>query len=165
MSPTSSTRTSSTYVAAYFAALEWPDKDGVVWAVQAGFLHAQMKARYEGTEWPSSLAQVPDCFLKPDEPRVLFIPKMLKPTERMVAQQGVFSVCRNVLGDHGEIMADNIPKTEDSVRLARLVLPARLKPMFLRRLRGMNITANSLFSGADGLGRSVGELVRLALCD
>lgn len=158
--------TSSTYVAAYFAAIECPDEDGVVWAVHPGFLLSQMSDRYDGeSAFPSKVSQVEDCFFKPSAPPVLFLPKVTKQTERMVAQRGLFSVCRNILGDHGEIMADNIPNNKESVYLARFILPASLKPEVLRRVRAMNITANSLFPGADGLGRSVSELVKLALCE
>jgi hypothetical protein len=44
---------------------------------------------------------------------------------------------------------------------SKIVIPEKLKPEFLRRLQIMNITANSLFPGVDGLGRSVREFIQV----
>jgi anti-anti-sigma regulatory factor len=63
---------------------------------------------------------------------------------------------------------DSLEAALESTGLARstsrseLTWPARLKLSFLAKLRGMNIAANSLFPGIDGIGRSVTELVMLA---
>ncbi len=62
--------------------------------------------------------------------------------------------------------ADTIPsvlETNGATRLLKLVIEPELKADFLLRLRTMNVSANSLFPGIDGLGRSVRELVRLEL--
>lgn len=155
--------TESPYVAAYFAALERPDDDGAVWAVHIGYLRGRMDALYGAEPSPYSPAQITEVFLEPGEPLVLFTPKSLIPTDRMIAQRGLFTVCRNVLGDHGEIMAETLPPVDNRTWLVKVVLPARVKAGFLRHLRAMNITADSLFPGPDGLGRSVRELTRLVL--
>jgi hypothetical protein len=44
----------------------------------------------------------------------------------------------------------------------KLVIPAQVKPLIIRHLRAMNITAVSLFPGGDGLGRATHELAKLS---
>ena len=44
----------------------------------------------------------------------------------------------------------------------KLVVPRDQKPDYLHQLRGMNVSANALFPGVDGLGRSLYELTKIA---
>lgn len=72
----------------------------------------------------------------------------------MVAQQCVFFVSNDLASDHAELLAQQ-------TNLLRFRVPASLKASFLRRLTIMNITANSLFPGIDGLGLAMSEMAAL----
>ena len=74
----------------------------------------------------------------------------------MIAQQGQHTFCTNIYADHGQIIGKSLGKG-----LKKLVIDSSKKREFLLRLRRMNITANSLFPGLDGLGRSIAELIHV----
>lgn len=153
--------TESPFVAAYFAAeREWGE-DGAVWVARTDAVDDSWPGRGVKTGFTTSVVD----FTHPDAPHTLRVWFPPRRTDRMVAQQGCFAVCRNVLGDHGRLIhslcGPEGALDGDDNRHCRLVLPKELKPAFLRRLRTMNVTANALFPGADGLGHSVAELVRL----
>ncbi|MEN8242792.1 MAG: FRG domain-containing protein [Chloroflexota bacterium] len=89
-----------------------------------------------------------------------------RPTDRMVAQQSSFSVCTELLEDH-EKFADNIVFNgvhggEGQSIFTKFIIKGNLKPRFLANLEMMNITANALFPGIDGLGRSISEMARIS---
>ena len=50
-------------------------------------------------------------------------------TERMIAQQTVFTVCANVLEAHGPLIEQSIPDMPDELLHAKLVIPAALKTL------------------------------------
>jgi hypothetical protein len=77
-------------------------------------------------------------------------------SERIVAQQGRFTMCFKIHQKHNCIIEQIGPKY-----MRRLLIPHHKKPEFLLRLRDMNITGAALFPGVDGLGQSVRELVSL----
>jgi hypothetical protein len=62
-----------------------------------------------------------------------------------VAQQVVFTRAERILTDHGGRLAQ-IAGGDNQVFL-RMIVGHALKPMFLARLRKMNIGANALFPG------------------
>lgn len=148
--------TESPYVACYFAVAELRSEDGAVWAFDPQMLLPE----------PSETIRIPpgtklyhnNNFINPSAQLNLFSILFRTATSRMVAQQGNFTVCHQILGLHDQIMADH-PKGKG--KLWKLIIPARYKSKFLSRLRAMNITAGSLFPGADGLGRSIAEFVQL----
>ena len=80
-------------------------------------------------------------------------------TQRMIAQQGSFTICKNITGDHGKIIGGSLDGMERANQV--LIIPKGKKQELLRKLEIMNITASSLFPGLDGLGRSTGELVAM----
>ena len=84
----------------------------------------------------------------------------------MIAQQGLFTVCRNIMGDHGEMIDETFTRTDGAYDAAytQIVIPKAKKPEILRKLELFNITSSSLFPGIDGLGRSIGELVMMESC-
>lgn len=143
--------TSSIYVALYFAVIENPKEDGVVFATVSGSIDslnrkvAQKWFDFDGVGAPQSL---------------MFIQRR-RTFDRIAAQQGCFSLSHNVSADHGQIL-EKLWKSapEEQHSFSKLIVPASLKPDFLRRLRLMNITASSLFPGIDGVGRSLKELVK-----
>ena len=85
----------------------------------------------------------------------------------MHAQQGTFTICQDIMADHGEAMIEILPATENltdnkvAVHRARFTVPAKRKPAFLKRLYQLNVTAATLFPGLDGLGAEIEESVRL----
>ncbi len=147
--------TASIYVAAYFAIGEPPEADGVIWLFQGTILNREMNvilSHLEESKW----------FFDRDVPRELAAIQPARLSTRAAAQQAMFTVCRDPCIDHAEVIHDALVKSHgERVALHKLIIPSRLKPEFLRRLRTMNITANSLFPGVDGLGKSVDEFVQL----
>jgi hypothetical protein len=142
----------SPYVAAYFAVESDPEEAGAMYVVDL----STVPQRAKGTT--NEKYQVPDA---PDQ--VEFFTGQTR-TERMVAQQGSFSVSPNVLTDHDAWLLKTCSRpggTADSGPIRKWIFPATIKREMLRHLRTMNIAAHSLFPGADGLGRSVAEIVGL----
>lgn len=88
---------------------------------------------------------------------------------RTVAQQGLFSVASNLLGNHEQLMEDSVraflsaPSTVSGAHehdfLRKIVIRAEAKRDIRRVLRSMNISAETLFPGLEGLGRSINDLV------
>jgi len=148
--------TTSIYVAAYFAVHGDQETDGAIWLVHAGILQEKM-----GVVCPKTEEEVKKVFLSPDSPPYVFFVTRQTKTDRMAAQQGIFSVCGNVIGNQEEIFERELINTPDKLMYAKLVIPSKLKPLFVRKLRAMNITAMTLFPGIDGLGKSVAELIQL----
>ena len=136
------------------------DSPGAVWLVHTPTVKHVMEEKYGETDYPSNEAQMQNHFLRDGAPSALYFAGRLTKTARMVAQQGSFSVCRNVLSSQGKILRDVMPEQSEKELFRKLVIASPLKNDFLKKLRNMNITANSLFPGLDGLGRSVGELIQ-----
>lgn len=153
--------TGSIYVAAYFAVIEQIDCDGVVWLVHSNSLHEKMNESFGQSDLPASERDIREQYLKKGAPPLIVFGERLHKSDRMIAQQGAYSICRTVLGDHGKIIEDALAGQSGRTLFEKLIIPARLKVSFVRKLRSMNITAKSLFPGLDGLGRSVSELVTL----
>lgn len=140
--------TASPYVAAYFAAEQGPDTDGVILVIDADAIERQWKATIgEKTE-------IGHFFGSPPLALSAFTP--FRKTARLAAQQGYFTVATSPLAPHDALLA------AAGAILRRWVVPAHLKPTVLLHLRTMNVTAASLFPGLDGLGRSTRELVLTA---
>lgn len=153
--------TLSPYVALYFAVEREFDKDGAVYLVHRHTIEASYR-EYFADRNSISEKQLQDPQAKP----ALFAWSPARSTERFVAQQGYFTVATNLLADQGQLIVgactDAASKAKDQLYYSKWVVPATLKPSFLRRLRMMNIAAHSLFPGIDGLGRSLAESARLA---
>jgi hypothetical protein len=154
--------TKSPFVAAYFAVLTWPDAAGAVWLFHAHSLDTGMQQLSAPTE-PFTMSRTGELFLATCDAPYLFLLERLTKTERMLAQQGGFTLACDVLADHAELLHRVIPANTSQELIRKVVIPARLKRSFLQRLRRMNVTASALFPGADGLGRSIAELAALEL--
>jgi hypothetical protein len=137
--------TASFYVAAYFAAVECPDKDGAVLVVDGGV---------PGPHYGIASDQLSDGMLTAPSSSGLAAFTPLSKTTRLVAQQGYFTVATRPLDAHDQLLSAS------GAILRRLVMPHGIKAEVLFHLRTMNIGAHSLFPGMDGLGRSAGELIR-----
>ncbi len=153
--------TMSALVAVYFAVVEEPEQPGAVWFFHGPCLRRSMTKQFPGyfeTIQPN-IEQLTKAFEDPAADSQLYVVKRTRMTDRMVAQQGLFTVCTNVLADHGTVIGGMTQFGETG--LARWVVPPAMKPEILGHLRAANITASALFPGVDGLGRSLDELMRL----
>jgi hypothetical protein len=153
--------TTSAYVATYFAVDSSWSTDGAVWLFTLLNVKQAMDLKYgEITASNLNLPLMNQTYFEPTSPPHLSPLIRMVATERMIAQQGLFTICRQPLVNHAEAIEDALQS--DISRYARkVIIPAKLKPEFLRRLRTMNIAANSLFPGIDGVGRSVAEILRI----
>jgi len=154
--------TKSPFVALYFAVVDQPDKDGAVWLVNFGSLMEAMEDTYEFKEQVQR-PDFSDHFQTKGVPHFLCPLDFSQQSQRMIAQQGLFTICRNIMGDHGEIIDDTFKRADGAYDAAytQLVIPKAKKPEILRKLELFNITSSSLFPGIDGLGRSIGEFVTM----
>jgi hypothetical protein len=162
--------TRSPYVAAYFAVEQQPEKAGVVFAFPPFQLNLFINSEFPNVDWISE-AVLTD----------VNAPLMLRPhagermcSPRMVAQQGHFTVCTNLMAKHGELIEAAMNSKVVTAALAQrggdiddlftcLVIPPKLKPQFRRHLHLMNVTASTLFPGVDGLGLSIAERIALTV--
>lgn len=71
-------------------------------------------------------------------------------------------MCNDITKDHLEVMS-NILGEQSNKFITKLIIPSNIKSDLLSQLHTMNITANSLFPGVDGFGRSIDEYVRLRI--
>lgn len=175
--------TTSPYVAAYFA-VESGEEDGLVWVLNDWALWDRMANKYPNwiqhlnsqtrptNNWYglSRSFEEQSYFNNDALPQIFFFQTMLKST-RVVAQQGWCSTSTKLFIDYedeiGKLYAvhrsDPLNKKDynDSWLYwnCKIIIPQEQKPEFLRRLQVMNISANSLYPGIDGLGRSVKEFV------
>jgi hypothetical protein len=153
--------TKSPYVAAYFAIEQALDDDGTVWIVHAPTVRQTMKQRF-GVDGILPDQQMSELLFASNPPPVIWITERSTLTTRMVTQQGLFSFCAQVLADHADVLKGLVPADAKQQFFSRIIIPAKLKREFLRRLTAVNITASVLFPGVDGLGRSIAEFVRVA---
>lgn len=147
--------TKSLFVATYFAISEPFDKAGAIWVVEPGALHDRTEKSFPNFE--SSFDFYPS---NNDTADIMFV-EPRKPSNRMLAQQGWFSVSSHIFVDHSEIIDKYFENYANRRWTYKVIVPPELKPEFLKHLREMNITSSSLFPGADGLGRSIAEFIRL----
>jgi hypothetical protein len=154
--------TKSPFVALYFAVVEHPEQDGAVWLFSLSSLMEAMEAKH-GYDPTVKRADYKAYYQATRLPHFLFPLDFYHQNQRMIAQQGLFTVCRNIMGDHGAII-DEVFKRDDGAYDAgytQIVIPKAKKLEILRKLALFNITGSSLFPGIDGLGRSIGELVTM----
>jgi hypothetical protein len=156
--------TASFFVAAYFAAVAEPDKDGAIYLLHGGTLQVAMNAAHgDAAKYPRLAKETDQAFRIPDAPPVIHIfDKKTAKLDRMVVQQGTFMLNRNAGANIEEVLATEMLKHADPAKviIRKFRIPAALKPMVMRRLRSMNVTGSSLFPGLDGIGRQLDELLR-----
>jgi len=150
--------TLSPYVAAYFAVVDLWDKSGAVW------LFREMRLLRTGLEILGLLdVSKPGedaIFFSEDSPEGILTSRQWNyPTIRVVSQQGRFTLPFRILSDHGILIARQL--RDDEMGHIKITIAAEAKPAILRKLSQMNITANSLYPGLDGLGRSIKEYAKL----
>lgn len=153
--------TESLFVAAYFAVWQQPDSNAAIWIIHPNTVDAGMRG---GTGDELTQAEENQRWKNPEAAPILRFVAPHYETDRMGAQQIGITASHQILADHREIIEHTI--TEEALergRFAKIIIPADVKPEFLRNLRRMNITARALFPGIDGLGRSIAELVHCSI--
>lgn len=146
----------SPYVALYFAINSNFESDGAlfVWDYQDFFKSvSEIHKKFIDLQFPELMD-----FNEFDHVQIA-IP-IIK-NERSYRQQGIFSVSNNILKSHCEIIDEVHSERNETSSLTKYIIPCKLKVEFLQRLRNMNITASSLFSGLDGFGREIKESLLL----
>ena len=155
--------TLSPYVAAYFAVADLWKKPGAIWLfrwkpLNAAGLEVMIK---NGT---LEMSKTGTCdsqrlFFSEDSPECILPSRQRNyPTIRVVSQQGRFTFPFRILSDHGVLIDRQLG---DEGMQHKITIAAEAKPTILKKLSQMNITANSLFPGLDGLGRSIKEYAKL----
>jgi hypothetical protein len=163
--------THSPLVALYFAVNQRWDVEGAVWMVHRHYLREYGDKAFGALDDVYVTEHYEKLFSLEAPPSRIILVDRVTLTERMVAQQGTFTVAQDVLLDHQMGLEQTLPATEPkpagkegeaSVHRLKVVVPAALKKKLLRRLHLMNITADALFPGIDGLGTELEELVRIS---
>jgi len=147
--------TQSLYVATYFAVDREPDHDGAIWVIHPETIRASHRI---DSKWPTNYEDI-EQLLWPNAKPVLYTIAGKYPTDRMSAQQTVFSISAQILAHHDELVGNTYQEAD--TRFRKIIVPKELKLIFLTRLRHANITARALFPGLDGIGRSVSELSKI----
>ena len=146
----------SPYVGLYFAVNDNFERSGALFCWDLRFFSANFKELYPGHVEINALNIL--SINRPDFVTIVF---STRKNERIVKQQGTFSISNNILKSHDEIIIDFANKVKRPSGLYKLEIPGELKLEFLARLKAMNITAESLFPGLDGLGRGIRETLLL----
>lgn len=157
--------TLSPYVAAYFACEKNFEQDGAIWILSRPMLEIRMNEIHNNYDFPNNTQEMQKKFTDPNAPNKVFFIRRKSKTERMVAQQGIYTVCCNISGDQHNIISETMPDQNEKVMFIKLVIPRQLKKEFLKKLRIVNIMASSLFPGIDGFGKSISELIHLKVND
>jgi len=154
--------TGSPFVAAYFAVEKDFDKPGEIVCYKQHVLEKHWQKH--GLNHPAKDLEIDDYRNGGknfgEKPFVHHFIHQIQ-SSRMVAQQGVFTVCTNVLCDHAEILAKWLGEDRDGISYHRFIIPKGQKLSFLAQLRKMNITGASLFPDIDGVGRKTAESAKL----
>ncbi len=157
--------TASPLVGVYFAVGEEPNHDGAVWFFRLETLREHMRQTHPNysVEIQPQIERLEGLFVGDGVPNEIHVVKRDIMTDRMVAQQGAFTLCTELISNHGDRIAEAFGG--DEPQFGRWIIDGELKASFLSRLRQANITAATLFPGADGLGRSLSELVQMEPVD
>lgn len=166
--------TFSPYVALYYACNENLDKDGVVFCFDSMRYfdvlkerHRQNKGTYtiEGQDYFEAFLSAlnsqnpPQTGWTPQAEAGMLAPPSAVPDivwtavarfadSRITAQQGGFTVGNRVICNHWDVVGDVLGD-----KAVKIIVPAFLKPVFVPRLRTMNIHGLSLFPDLNGLCR------------
>lgn len=148
--------TRSPYIALYFAINENFDHDGAlfIW-VRLPYKKCMSKKFPNFDEIDYRSISTIDEF----DALISVVPNRLN--ERLIRQQGLFTVSNNLVKPHCSLICDEFEKDKGDNGLVKLRIRKDLKLEVLSRLRIMNITAESLFPGLDGLGRATKEQLLL----
>jgi hypothetical protein len=154
--------TSNPYVAAYFAVESKPDDHGSIIYMDAGQLIEHL-----GREHPELAKEKSVTMEQLDIPKS---PDILVPYDgafissaRMLGQQGHFTFCTNVRGDHEALIEEAHARRPDGSKpnYGRITIRRERKREFRKNLLAMNINAATMFPDLSGLGRNIAERIAL----
>lgn len=157
--------THSPLVALYFAVRDRWETDGAVWCLhrptlreRSDVLHGPPSKELEHDEAKMWWAETPQ--------RRVYSFDSTRPTDRMVSQQGAFTIAQDVLLDHADGIAEAMSETSEddgrsTILRRKYTISAGAKRDLLLRLHQMNIGASALFPGIDGFGSEMDEIIRL----
>lgn len=144
--------TFSPYIALYFAVNDNFNHDSALFMWQWYAYHLNNKKVY-----PDEKDIKGGKIIDFQKHAIISIVHAERKNERIVRQQGTFSLANTILDDHDDLIIEMGKKANQDDGLLKIVIPHFLKLEFLSRLRIMNITSESLFPGLDGLGKSIME--------
>lgn len=173
--------TTSKYVAMYFAvrnpgpSVTQARPDGVVWMCARVSLEAAIQERFPDSKVPDTLAEAQRLAPEPGAPQAVHVIQPRIHSDRMAAQETIFTTCLDPLADQGAILGSllsNPVMSPPSLRMPpgvqaqalnlwKFIIPFDRKPEFMLRLRARHITGATMIPGADGLGRAADEMARL----
>lgn len=158
--------TSSFYVALYFA-VEEPRVDGAVWILNAQtvreYTDKVISEKGYGVEQANAVFASCESYVEFGvglAPIVEVVSNQFK-TDRMIAQHSLFTLSYQLFFDHAYVglpMLDRLPPV-----LIKIVIPSESKRIIRQRLSKINLFADVLFPGLDGIGRAVNERVVIFL--
>ena len=155
----------SPYVAAYFAVNQQLASDGTIWVLCVKTLNSIMEntdndSIMENTDNDLSDPETIKSFTQPDALERLYEYTPMLKTDRSIAQQSIFTVCKNISSEHSSIIEDKFISNNNNSYF-RIRIGKELKAEFRLRLPEMNIRSSTLFPGIDGIGRTITELTDL----
>ncbi len=153
--------TYSPFAAAWMACADQPASNGFVWCVSVDHVNAKTSSGLDalmfGTgEHLNKLVMG----MEVDPGLIFFTPRTH--SRRSASQQGTFSISSKGDEDHDIVIPSilsSYPLPKEKTRL-RIVIPAGRKREFIRELRAMNVTAETLSPDLDGCCRELLELLR-----
>jgi len=150
---------SSPYVAAYFAVNELPNHDGALWFCWDNLIGSP--------NFRENFERYGDDHFNENQDLNLYVLMGANYNARSTAQQGMFTVCTNPLGEHDVLMHKAITNYQTNysggktpILYGKVKIPHHLKPEFMMHLNYMNINAKALFPGLDGLGKYSKECIQ-----
>lgn len=154
--------TASFYVGLYFAA-EDDTTDGAIWILNVSDFPECMdkKTKRIENDKGDEIVHTMDNFVKyglSAEPRIeLYANELL--TNRLAIQSAVFSFSYQLFLDHTE--ASRVLHINQKLPLIKIIIPSEMKKDIRVRLAKINLFAETLFPGIDGLGKAIYERTKL----
>ena len=150
--------TMSPWIAAYFAAVEHPSHDGVIWVVENNTLVLKSSEAFgsqlDRINKTHDLEQWATIIREPFD-GVSVVTTSLH-NSRMTAQQSLHTIAGTFADPHDVL----IEKIVESEKRKKIIVNANLKGKLIRRLDRMNVNRYSLFGGAEGVGRMLSDLAK-----
>jgi len=142
----------SPYVALYFAINQDFDSDGALFCWDVRYYRKHLKLLY-----PNETFEYEKDFYSKNKTPFVSVIYSTRNNDRLMRQQGVFSISNYITKGHDDIIIETAVKAQENSGLYKLIISKDLKVEFLSRLIHMNISAKTLFSDLDGLGKSIKE--------
>ena len=171
--------TTSPYVAMYFAARspgraekgkDQEGADGVIWMIHRGAHRDATAQRYKDAQLPEDPVEAEELLRNPNAAASIHVVRPQIQSDRMAAQQTIFTVAFHPLADHGAYLEETFnlrvaapppahyPPGVEPLDFLRMIIPREEKVAIMLRLRARLITGATMFPGVDGLGHAADEI-------